>query len=251
MSGHVLRYHSLQLFEDAICTNELEKNERFQHTERLRRERLEFVRFVLHLQQPSQKAVEQTLPSIVETRGLRGWTSLVQLEDALAVLGYWMSRLDDNDSSCGLISHFMPQGSCAGFRKMLSWDGAVAANPTNNYMGTDLGNYVYGTFLHCLCGFFGPNELRYKTLVQLKDETLGDILEAIMGLWYHTQKETIHLFDGGPEIASLRPPLVTYDMLREYVFVLEHALHFMRQVINIFTAGGVWTTSSELARLMR
>ena len=110
---------------------------------------------------------------------------------------------------------------------------------------------VYGTFLQCVCGFFGPNELRYRTLVQLNDETLGDIREAIMGLWYHTQKETIYLFDRGPAIASLRPPFVTYPMLKEYVFVLEHALHFMKQVINIFTVGGVWTTSRELALLMR
>ena len=251
MAGYALRYHSRTLFEDAISTNELDQNERFQHTDRLRRQRLEFVKFALQLQQPSENDVDQVLPPIVEARGLRGWNRLVQLEDALSVLDYWMSRLDDKDTSCGLILHFMPQGSCAGFRKMLSWDGAVAANPLNNNMGVDLGNYVYGTFLRCLCGFFGPNDLRYRTLVQLNDESLGDILEAIMGLWFHTQKESIYLFDGGPALASLRPASVTYSMLKEYIFVLEHALHFAKQVINIFTAGGVWTTSRELAFLMR
>ena len=187
----------------------------------------------------------------MEARGLRGWNRLVQLEDALSVLDYWMSRLDDRDTSCGLLLHFMPHGSCAGFRKMLSWDGAVAANPLNNNMGVDLGNYVYGTFLRCLCGFFGPTDLRYTTLTQLNDESLGDILEAIMGLWFHTQEDSIYLFDGGPALASLRPSSVTYSMLKEYIFVLEHALHFAKQVINIFTAGGVWTTSRELAVLMR
>ena len=251
MSGYVLRYHSRSRFEDAIRTNELDQHERFQHTERLRRERIEFVAFVLQLQQPSQNDVIQMLPPIVEARGLRAWNRLVQVADALSVLDYWMSRLDDNDSSCCLILHFMPQRSCAGFRKMLSWDGAVVANPMDNYMGVDLGNGVYGTFLHCLCGFFGRNELRYRTLVQLNDETLGDILGAIMGLWYHTQKEAIYLFDRGPAIASLRPSLVAYDMLKGYVFVLEHALHFTKQVINIFTAGGVWATSRELALFLR
>ena len=166
------------------------------------------------------------------------------------MLDYWTSRLDDKDSSCGLVLHFMTQGSCAGFRKMLSWDGTVAANPMNNNMGVDLGNYVYGTFLRCFCGFFGPNDLRYRTLVQLNDESLGDILGAIMGLWFHTQKESICLSDGGPAFASLRPSSVTYSMLKEYVFVLEHAPRFTTQVINTFTAGGVWTTSRELACLM-
>ena len=121
----------------------------------------------------------------------------------------------------------------------------------NNNMGVDLGNYVYGTFLRCLWGFFGPNELRYRTLVQLNDETLGDILEAIVGLWLHTQKESIYLFDGGPSLASLPPSSVTWAMLKECVFVLEHALHFRQQVISIFAAGGVWATSSELAFWMR
>ena len=101
-------------------------------------------------------------------------------------------------------------------------------------------------FVHSL----GPNEVRYKILVQFKDETLGDILEAIMGLWYHAQKETTFLFNSGPTFASLWPSLVTCDMLKEYVFVLEHALHFLNEVIHLFTVGGVWTTSRELARLI-
>ena len=93
MAGYALRYHSRTLFEDAISTNELDQNERFQHTERLRRQRLEFVKFVLQLQQPSENDVDQVLPPIVEARGLRGWNRLVQLEDALSVLDYWMLSL--------------------------------------------------------------------------------------------------------------------------------------------------------------
>ena len=50
MSGYALRYCSRILFEDAICTNELDRNERFQHTERLRRQPLKVVKIVMHLQ---------------------------------------------------------------------------------------------------------------------------------------------------------------------------------------------------------
>ena len=58
MSGYALRYHSRTLFEDAICTKELDQNGRFQHTERLRRQRIEFLKFVLQLQQPSENDVD-------------------------------------------------------------------------------------------------------------------------------------------------------------------------------------------------
>ena len=112
MAGYALRYHSRFLLLDAISTNKLDQNERFQHTDALRRQRLAFVQYALQKQEPSGKDVEQVLPPIVEARGLRAWNRLVQLEDALSVLDYWMSRLDDMDTSCGLLLHFMHHGSC-------------------------------------------------------------------------------------------------------------------------------------------
>ena len=113
MSGYFLRYNNVALFEDAIRVKKLGQDERFQHTTRLSRERLKFVEYVARLQQSPQNGYVQTLPPIVEARGLRQWNQLVQVEKMLSVLGYWISRLDDNESSCGLISHFMPQGSCS------------------------------------------------------------------------------------------------------------------------------------------
>ena len=71
MAGYAVRYHSRSLFEDAISTNELDQNGRLQHTARLRRQRLEFVKYALQLQQPSEDDVDQVLQPIVESRGLR------------------------------------------------------------------------------------------------------------------------------------------------------------------------------------
>ena len=124
---------------------------------------------------------------------------------------------------------------------MLSWDGAVAANADIGYVGVDLGNYVYGVALHSLRTFFGPNECRQRNLAWLNDESLGDILEAVMGLLWHTQNGSEQLVPGGPVVASLRPTQVTTEMLGKYVFVMWHAFHWTSEAVNVFTAGSVWT----------
>jgi len=204
---------------------------------------------VLQIAEARRLSLEE-LPQIVEARGLRSWSKLVQAEDVLVVQDFWLSWWDDLETRCHLLDVFMPGGRFAGYTKLLSYDGAVAANADIGYISVDLGNYVYGVALYSLRTFFGPGEYRQGNLARLNDESLGDILEAVMGLWWHIQKGSVRLFPGGPVVDSLRPTQVTTGMLEVYVFVMWHALHWTKSAVKVFTSGGVWTTSRRLARLM-
>ena len=131
-------YGIMNAFRNAVAGElfDVSLERRLAHTIRLRDARL---LHVLQIAEARRLALEE-LPQIVEARGLRSWRQLVQAEDVLVVRDYWLSWWDDLETECHLLDVFMPEGRFGGYTKLLSYDGAAAANADIGYIGHDLGN---------------------------------------------------------------------------------------------------------------
>ena len=150
-----------------------------------------------------------------------------QLADMDRSIGEWIC-VDDHFH---LIEEFMPGGDLQGKRKLLSYDGAIE--------GRDPGNYCYGVALRNFCNGIRPQDARYHTIAPLNDETLGDIIEAILGLLWNREHGN-HL-DILPHIST--PHLQTYvEKLMRACLQQEQCINFTAKRMNL------WLTSRELSR---
>ena len=81
--------------------------------------------------------------------------------------------------------------------------------------------------------------LSYSIRQEWNDKTLGDILEAVLGVaWLHRH-------------GSLVGGLEELDILNQYTLAIEQCVIEAEKVIDLATNLGIWTDSKALAALLR
>ena len=128
-----------------------------------------------------------------------------------------------------MLYDLLPGGRYEQTRKQLSYDGAIQDT-------TDPGNYTYGTFMKLYSMSIDATDRRYVIKTSgWNDGTLGDVLEAIMGLGYRRRNggDTMGAFD-----------LIGNDELAEYIGKLEQALLQTHRCLEHMTSMGMWYPSS-------
>ena len=124
-----------------------------------------------------EEAVQTVRPSgIYWTRKLAQERRPLQLTSTMVAwdvaIGVWWAMEED----LKLVNYFGHCGSKMGYRKALSYDGTPD--------GEDKGNWAYAVCLRTMLTLCTPWDWRVVGTKQLNDETAGDILEAIWGLFW-------------------------------------------------------------------
>ena len=151
------------------------------------------------------------------------------------------------EDRCSLLSKLAPGGCMESVRKLLSYDGAIridrsgirTCSEASGWHGKyrDPGNYTYAVLLRSI-GLSGTkcmwsNEQYAKVY---NDETLGDILEAALGLAWRRRM--------GKEL----PMHVVDDAdLQKFAVLLEDGVLYTEKVLRHTLALGIWNSSKDLA----
>jgi hypothetical protein len=171
-------------------------------------------------------------------QGKQGGTSaphdVPDVASDFAAFEYSLSHLKRLEARHGLLTRFSPEGEWSKARKASSYIGGIRSP---QYVGNkdyrtalrDPGNYVYGLILRI-------SSPQYFDALHYSDCTLGDILEATLGLAWQMH------------IDEVTVPYLTASTSREYFLVIERAVLACEQVLKHTAAMGVWTHSRVLAR---
>ena len=149
------------------------------------------------------------------------------------------------ESQYHFIEQLAPHGSHQGIRKLLSYDGAVRKNrgipsrDTDKYWDPsavrDPGNYCYGVVMRAWASL---TQGWLQDCVQdvWNDETLGDILEAILGYAWQLRN------------GQAKADETTKAAYEQYTIAIEDAVHACEIVIKHTVRMGIWVDSKELNR---
>ena len=167
---------------------------------------------------------------------------------ALACFDKSIVDLSELESKYGIMVKLMPHGSSQQARKTLSYSGGIRKNRglplslANNdpCAVRDPGNYCYGVIMRSIAiSWSDQHWLSYSIREEWNDKTLGDILEAVLGVaWLHRH-------------GSLVGGLAEVDILNQYTLAIEQCVIEAEKVIDLATNLGIWTDSKALAALLR
>ena len=156
-------------------------------------------------------------------------------------------RLQDIESRHHFIEQLAPHGSQQSYRKCLSYDGAVRKDrgiplrDTNKYWDPsavyDPGNYCYGVVMRAWAST-SSGWLQDCVQDEWNDETLGDILEAILGSAWQLRN--------GQTIADEK----TKAAYEQYTEAIEDAVNAGEIVIRHTVNMGIWVDSKKLHRYL-
>ena len=165
-----------------------------------------------------------------------------------------LSRLDQStghlhylESKYGLLEMVAPHGTLQPIRKLLSYSGGVRKNrglplslaTSDPGAVRDPGNYCYGVLMRTLASLWPERHwLGYSCRVEYNDETLGDILEAVLGAAWLCRHGYVAC--GIEEI----------NILNQYTLAIEQCTIDAERVIHLTTIMGIWTDSKSLANLL-
>ena len=142
-----------------------------------------------------------------------------------------------------IIEQLAPHGSWEGHRKLLSYDGAVRKDRGLPSRGDDPsavrdpGNYCYGVIMRAWASTTS-GWLQDCVLDDWNDETLGDILEAILGAAWQLRN--------GHAVADEK----TKAAYEEYTEAIEDAVIAGEIVIEHTVNMGIWVDSKQLNRYL-
>ena len=158
-----------------------------------------------------------------------------------------IGRLEAIESRHHFIEQLAPHGSHQGDRKRLSYDGAVrkdrgiASRDTDKYWDPsavyDPGNYCYGVVMRAWAST-SSGWLQDCVQDEWNDETLGDILEAILGSAWQLRN--------GQIIADEK----TKARFEQYTIAIEDAVIAGEIVIQHTVNMGIWVDSKTLNRYL-
>ena len=160
-----------------------------------------------------------------------------------------IGRLQAIESRHHFIEQFAPHGSKEGDRKRLSYVGGVRkhrgipARDTDKYYDPsavrDPGNYCYGVVMRAWAST-SAGWLQDCVQDEWNDETLGDILEAILGAaWQLWNGERLGVADEKTK--------AVYD---QYTEAIEDAVIAGETVIQHTVTMGIWVDSKNLNRFL-
>ena len=165
-----------------------------------------------------------------------------------------LSRLDhsigclfDMDKTYQLIERLAPQGEWQSRRKTWSYYGGIrkrrdvplCMSDSNPNAVRDPGNYCYAVIMRIFASMFPASHWRYHTYCnEYNNETLGDILEAILGAAWMCRHE------------HMTWSLEDSKILNEYTLIIEQCVEDTEQVILLTQNMGIRTDSQSLARLL-
>ena len=158
-----------------------------------------------------------------------------------------IGNLQAIESQYHFIEQLAPGGSHQGIRKLLSYDGAVRKNrgipsrDTDKYWDPsavrDPGNYCYGVVVRAWAST-SSGWLQDCVQDEWNDETLGDILEAILGSAWQLRN--------GQTIADEK----TKAAYEQYTEAIEDAVIAGEIVIQHTVNMGIWVDSKTLNRYL-
>ena len=158
-----------------------------------------------------------------------------------------IGNLQAIESQYHFIEQLAPHGSHQGIRKLLSYDGAVRKNrgipsrDTDKYWDPsavrDPGNYCYGVVMRAWAST-SSGWLQDCVQDEWNDETLGDILEAILGSAWQLRN--------GQTIADEK----TKAAYEQYTEAIEDAVIAGEIVIQHTVNMGIWVDSKTLNRYL-
>ena len=147
----------------------------------------------------------------------------------------------------GFMEKLAPQGSLQGTRKVWSYSGGIRKDrglPLSMTNGDptavrDPTNYCYGVVMRCL-SFDFPDQhwLGYSCRVDYNNKTLGDILEAVLGVAWMCRHG---------HVACQPEELHTLD---EYTLAIEQCVVDAERVFQLLDLLGIWTDSRTLSKLL-
>ena len=158
-----------------------------------------------------------------------------------------IGNLQAIESQYHVIERLAPNGSHQGIRKLLSYDGGVRKNrgipsrDTDKYSDPsavrDPGNYCYGVVMRAWASL---TQGWLQDCVQdvWKDETLGDILEAILGYAWQLRN------------GQAKADETTKAAYEQYTIAIEDAVHAGEIVIEHTVIMGIWVDSKTLNRYL-
>ena len=165
----------------------------------------------------------------------------------LSQLDLSVGRLFDMDKKYQLIERLAPQGAWQSRRKAWSYYGgvrkrrdvALCLSDGDPNAVRDPGNYCYAVIMRIFADMFPAWHWRCHTYRnEYNNETLGDVLEAVLGAaWLCRHEHTTW----SPEDSKI---------LDEYTLIVEQCVEDAEQVIELTTNMGIWTSSQSLARLL-
>ena len=144
------------------------------------------------------------------------------------------------DARYQLIDMLAPQGKLEQCRKTWSYSGGVRVLGRDDPTAVrDPGNYCYGFLMRCYAQHFPESHWRGYTLrEQYNDETLGDIVEAILGVSWLCSHSRM----------ACDPD--TLAMLNLYSEAIEQCVIHAEKVIDCTVAMGIWKRSGCLAEIL-
>ena len=158
-----------------------------------------------------------------------------------------IGRLQAIESRHNFIEQLAPHGSHQGDRKRLSYDGAVRkdrgipSRDTDKYWDPsavrDPGNYCYGVVMRAWASTTN-GWLQDCVQDEWNDETLGDILEAILGYAWQLR------------IGQAKADETTKAAYEQYTIAIEDAVNAGEIVIDHTVRMGIWADSKELNRYL-
>ena len=158
-----------------------------------------------------------------------------------------IGRLQAIESRHHFIEQLAPHGSKQGVRKRLSYDGAVRkdrgipSRDTDKYWDPsavrDPGNYCYGVVMRAWASLT-QGWLQDCVQDEWNDETLGDILEAILGYAWQLR------------IGQAKADETTKAAYEQYTIAIEDAVHAGEIVIEHTVIMGIWVDSKTLNRYL-
>ena len=158
-----------------------------------------------------------------------------------------IGRLQAIESRHHFIEQLAPHGSHQGDRKRLSYDGAVRkdrgipSRDTDKYWDPsavrDPGNYCYGVVMRAWAST-SSGWLQDCVQDEWNDETLGDILEAILGYAWQLR------------IGQAKADETTKAAYEQYTIAIEDAVHAGEIVIKHTVIMGIWVDSKTLNRYL-
>ena len=165
-----------------------------------------------------------------------------------------MGRLDNScgtlyELECryGLLEKLAPEGSLQQTRKVWSYSGGICKNrglPLSMLNGDpsavrDPGNYCYGVVMRHLASCWPDQHwLGNNCRLQFNDATLGDILEAVLGVAWLCRH------------GHLAGSLQDLDILNQYTLAIERCVVDAERVLDLVHLQGIWTDSKSMARLL-
>lgn len=145
----------------------------------------------------------------------------------------WVFELDYIESQEHLLEAFGPHGTMAPQRKNLSYSGVIRG-PTGEY---DPGNWVYAVMARSLViGLRPGHPLGHYD--HHKDELLGDLFEAILGL-------ALRVRDGSASTTISRP------VLDRYVNIIEQCCWCVEKIWAYMRRAGWWLDSRTTTAALR